>query len=73
MGWNHRVFGVAFLVLELLLSSCGLVVLASVLFELTMRARVLWELRVWARDLVVVRKLCALPNWRQSEFEDLSE
>jgi hypothetical protein len=67
------VFGIVFLVLKLLLSPCGLVVLVAVLFELMMRVQVLWELRVWARDLVVVCKLCALLKWRQSEFEDLTE
>jgi hypothetical protein len=62
-----------FLVLKLLLLPRGLVVLVAVPFELMMRVRVLWELRVWARDLVVVCKLCTLLKWCQSEFEDLSE
>jgi hypothetical protein len=60
------VSGITLLVLRLPFSPARLVILAIVLLELATRARVLWELGVRGRDLIVVGQLYTLLKRCQS-------
>jgi hypothetical protein len=58
-------FGIALLVLELLLSPAGLVVIAIVLLELMSGVRELRKGSVWGRDLIVICEMYALLRWHE--------